>query len=118
MLSLCDHLLPAICAGAGKTFGVFCVINLGIFAIAGFLGFTATSMAMRTFRYHTFASYAFILQYFVTQLCSGWCTITLKCRQLKLSMPLPMPVNYYCSCCFPHAAYPLHSFCWFVNRNV
>lgn len=36
--------------GAGKTFGVFCVINLGIFAIAGFLGFTATSMAMRTFR--------------------------------------------------------------------
>lgn len=37
--------------GAGKTFGVFCVINLGLFALAGFFGVTATSMAMRTFRY-------------------------------------------------------------------
>ena len=37
-------------AGSGKVFGVFCVINLIIFALAGFFGVTATSMAMRTFR--------------------------------------------------------------------
>lgn len=36
--------------GAGYTFGIFCVINLVIWALAGFMGVTATSLAMKTFR--------------------------------------------------------------------
>jgi len=37
-------------AGAGYTFGIFCVINLGIWALAGFMGASATSLAMKNFR--------------------------------------------------------------------
>ncbi|KAL3144520.1 Secretory carrier-associated membrane protein 5 [Trebouxia sp. C0010 RCD-2024] len=36
--------------GAGYTFGIFCVINLGIWALAGFAGASATSLAMKNFR--------------------------------------------------------------------
>lgn len=37
-------------AGAGYVFGIFCVINLAIWAAAGFMGASATSLAMKTFR--------------------------------------------------------------------
>ena len=36
--------------GAGITFGIFCVINLAIWALAGFIGSSATSLAMKNFR--------------------------------------------------------------------
>lgn len=36
--------------GAGYTFGIFCAINLAIWALAGFCGVSATSLAMKTFR--------------------------------------------------------------------
>lgn len=38
-------------AGSGYCFGIFCAINLAIWALAGFLGVSATSLAMKTFRW-------------------------------------------------------------------
>ena len=43
-------LMLVLYTGAGYTFGIFCVINLVIWALAGFMGVTATSLAMKTFR--------------------------------------------------------------------
>ena len=76
-----NWILDGMFAGAGYTFGIFCVINLVIWALAGFLGVSATSLAMRTFRYSKILLYLnvaarrsaqSVAELLVILLCAWW----------------------------------------------